>query len=121
MIDHTLTFATKSKIARDTLDIEKLVETEREDPTRKEEIQRTKHEKIRALLFLQAVDGSSQLKPTQESKLGNVEVRFRDAQTGRIGRTSAEIIRKEGVTAMDINVIQSLKNMSIVYHNNNRE
>jgi hypothetical protein len=46
LIDHTLTFATKSKIARDTLDIEKLVETEREDPTRKEEIQRTKHEKI---------------------------------------------------------------------------
>ncbi|MFL6404912.1 MAG: hypothetical protein ACJ71M_15705 [Nitrososphaeraceae archaeon] len=113
---YTLTFATKSKIARDTLDIEKLVETEREDPTREEEIQRTKHKKIRALLFLQAVDGSSQLKPTQESKLGNVEVRFRDAQTGRIGRTSAEIIKKEGVTAMDIVQKRDVSNGGLFSH-----
>jgi hypothetical protein len=113
---YTLTFATKSKIASGTLNIEKLVETEREDPTRKEEIQRTKHEKIQALLLLEAVDGSLHLKPTQESKLGNIEVRFRDAQTGRIGRTSAEIIKKEGVTAMDIVHKRDVSNGGLFSH-----
>lgn len=43
-------------------------------------------------------------------------MRFRDAQTGRIGRTSAEIIRKEGVTAMDIVQKRDVSNGGLFSH-----
>jgi len=115
-----LTPATISKIKSHALDLEKLVETDREDPARKEEILLTKREKVLTLLLLQAVYGSSRWVPAKEPKLGNVEVRFRDPKTGKIGRTLAEFFREkeQGVTPMDIVEKRDVSNAGIFSHIN---
>jgi hypothetical protein len=111
---YTLTPAALSKIELGILNLEKLVETNREHPARKEEIQRTKREKVLTLLLLQAVDGSSRLieADPQEPKPGVTLAR--SIKTGKM--TLRNFDTKEGVTAMDIVESRDRSNAGLFSH-----